>query len=89
MGDKPQINVERVADFVRQQMSEGENAEDFEEGQEMLARMKAVGRLPSAGLRTIKGLSPGMFDGNNALKDVKGSLGVLQDKRNQQLRKKK
>ena len=89
MGDKPQINVERVADFVRKQMSEGENAEDFEDGQEMLARMKATGRLPSAGLRTIKGLSEDMFDGENALKDVKGNLGALQDRHNQRLRKKK
>ena len=86
MPEEPKINLERVAQFAREQMCKDE---DYEEGQDMLSTLKAVGRLPSVGARSIKGLSPGTFDGDMACLNAKANLESNKDAHESRLRKKK
>ena len=70
MPDVPETDLERVAEFVREEMCKDE---DYNAGQDMLSTLKAVGRLPSVGARSIKGLSPGTFDGDMACLDARNT----------------
>ncbi len=91
MSDEPQTDLSRVGKMVRDKMTKGEFREDFAEGQDMLEAMNAVGRLPSVGARTIKGLGDEVFDGLSGVlaKDI--DLDGLREQREAKLieRKKK
>ena len=86
MPDVPETDLGRVAGFVREDMCKDE---DYDAGQDMLSTLKAIGRLPSVGARSIKGLSPGTFDGDMSFLNAKANLEINKDAHESRLRKKK
>ena len=75
------IDIRHVSEIVRKKFGMDDNAEDYEDGQRMLAARERVGMLPTPGARTIKSLSPDVFDGNTALSEAKSNMEILRERR--------
>ena len=89
MGEKPKIDLDRVMKLTREKMAGSEYAEDVEAGANMMSAMEQVGRLPSVGARTIKGLDDNVFDGMSGVVAKGMDLDGMREARDSKLIKRK